>query len=119
MSITDDRAAAEQALAQYDISADADMRLLNLSENATYLVTDGDARSILRGAPAELPSAARDRTELDWLAALRADSDVTVSLQPVARDGRRVGHRGRPGAAEHRHVVHFGMVGGVEPTTPR
>ncbi len=42
--VTPDKEVAERALAQYDLSPDSTLQLLNLSENATYAVTDGDAR---------------------------------------------------------------------------
>ncbi len=116
MSITDDRAVAEQAMAQYDISVDAELRLLNLSENATYLVTDGEAQSILRVHRQDYHLPHEIESELDWLAALQADSDVTVPTVLPARDGRRVVTVDDPAAhGTPRHVVHFGMVGGVEP----
>ena len=52
-------------------------------------------------------------SELDWLDALRRDSDVTVPTVLPARDGRRVVTVDVDGVP--RHVVHFEMVAGVEP----
>ena len=48
--VADDRDVAERALAEYDLSADSALQLLNLSENATYAVEDPSSgtRSILR-----------------------------------------------------------------------
>ncbi len=89
--IADDRAVAEQARAHYDISPPgASLRLLNLSENATYLVTDGDSRSILRVHRQDYHRPHEIESELDWLAALKAEGDVTVPTVLPARDGRRV-----------------------------
>lgn len=111
--IADDRAVAELALAQYDVSAGASLRLLNLSENATYLVTDGDAQSILRVHRQNYHRPQEIESELDWLAALAAGGDVTVPTVLPARDGRRLVTVDINGTA--RHSVHFGMIGGVEP----
>ncbi|MGV0744078.1 phosphotransferase enzyme family protein [Mycolicibacterium sp. XJ870] len=111
--ISDDVAVAQRALASYDISPDATLRLLNLSENATYLVTDGDTQSILRVHRQNYHQPHEIESELDWLAELRADSDVTVPTVLPARDGRRLVTVESDGVA--RHVVHFDMVGGVEP----
>lgn len=114
--ISDDRVVAQQALAEYDISPDASLRLLNLSENATYLVEDGGTQSILRVHRQNYHRPHEIESELDWLEALRADSDVTVPTVLPARDGRRlVSVRSDDPAGTTRHVVRFDMVGGVEP----
>jgi Ser/Thr protein kinase RdoA (MazF antagonist) len=113
--VADDVDVAEQALAEYDLSADSTLRLLNLSENATYLVDDAatGTQSILRvhrkgyHRPHEIAS------ELDWLDALRRNADVTVPTVLPARDGRRVVTVDQGGTA--RHVVHFELVAGTEP----
>ncbi|WKG03798.1 phosphotransferase enzyme family protein [Mycolicibacterium sp. HK-90] len=113
MVITDEIDVAQLALRQYDIGADATLRLLNLSENATYLVEDAGTQSILRVHRQNYHQPHEIESELDWLQALRADSDVTVPTVLPARDGRRlvtVDVHGTP-----RHVVHFGMVAGAEP----
>src|SRR4051794_7990479 len=111
--IADDRTVAELALAHHDISERASLRLLNLSENATYLVTDRAGDSILRVHRQNYHHPHEIESELDWLAALRTDSDVTVPTVLPARDGRRVVTVEVDGIP--RHVVRFGMVGGVEP----
>lgn len=116
MVITDEIDVAQLALSQYDIGADATLRLLNLSENATYLVEDAGTQSILRVHRQDYHQPHEIESELDWLQALRTDSDVTVPTVLPARDGRRVvtlGGTETGGIA--RHVVHFGMVAGAEP----
>lgn len=113
MVVVDDIAVARAALDQYDISAEATLRLLNLSENATYLVEDRGTQSILRVHRENYHRPHEIESELDWLAALRADSDVTVPTVLPARDGSRlvtVEVNGNP-----RHIVHFDMVAGSEP----
>ncbi|WP_441960420.1 phosphotransferase enzyme family protein [Mycolicibacterium houstonense] len=113
MVITDEIDVAQLALRQYDIGTDATLRLLNLSENATYLVEDAGTQSILRVHRQDYHQPHEIESELDWLQALRADSDVTVPTVLPARDGRRLVTVDVQGTA--RHVVHFGMVAGAEP----
>ncbi|WP_066900801.1 phosphotransferase enzyme family protein [Mycolicibacterium houstonense] len=113
MVITDEIDVAQLALRQYDIGTDATLRLLNLSENATYLVEDAGTQSILRVHRQDYHQPHEIESELDWLQALRADSDVTVPTVLPARDGRRLVTVDVQGTA--RHVVQFGMVAGAEP----
>ncbi|OBG48635.1 aminoglycoside phosphotransferase [Mycolicibacterium fortuitum] len=116
MVITDEIDVAHLALRQYDIGTDATLRLLNLSENATYLVEDGSTRSILRVHRQDYHRPHEIESELDWLQALQTDSDVTVPSVLPARDGRRlVTVQGEETGGIARHVVHFGMVAGAEP----
>jgi Ser/Thr protein kinase RdoA (MazF antagonist) len=115
MFVSDEGDLAERALAEYDLPSDSTLRLLNLSENATYAVEHAGSgtRSILRVHRKNYHRAHEIESELDWLAALQRDSDITVPVVLPAQDGRRlvtVDHDGTP-----RHVVHFEMVAGVEP----
>src|SRR4029077_5262020 len=90
--IADDRAVAERALAEYGLSPNSALHLLNLSENATYAVEDAttDTRSILAVTRQNHPLSPQNESELDWLDALRRDSDITVPTVLPATDGRRV-----------------------------
>jgi Ser/Thr protein kinase RdoA (MazF antagonist) len=117
--ITDDIEVALRALREYDIAPDSSLRLLNLSENATYLVDDAatGAQSILRVHRQNYHEADEIESELDWLAALERDSTVRVPTVISARDGRRVVTVDVVGTA--RHVVHFDMVAGAEPDETR
>jgi len=113
--ITDDIAVAERALAHYQVSPDSRLQLLNLSENATYAVHDPDTggRSILRVHRRNYHHPHEIESELDWLAALRSDTDVRVPRVRLARDGRRVVTVDVEGTP--RQVVHFELVPGAEP----
>ncbi|HEY6576287.1 MAG TPA: phosphotransferase, partial [Mycobacterium sp.] len=113
--IQDDIAVAERALAEYDLAPHSALSLLNLSENATYAVEDAGTgtRSILRVHRQDYHLAHEIESELDWLDALRRDSDVTVPTVLPASDGRRVVTVNVDGTP--RYVVHFEMVAGVEP----
>jgi Ser/Thr protein kinase RdoA (MazF antagonist) len=113
--VSDDVDVAERALVEYDLAEDSALSLLNLSENATYAVADAatGTRSILRVHRRNYHRAHEIESELNWLDALRRDSDVTVPTVLPARDGRRVVTVDVDGTP--RHVVHFEMVAGVEP----
>ena len=113
--IADDREVAERALAEYDLAPESTLSLLNLSENATYAVEDAGTgtRSILRVHRQNYHRPHEIESELDWLEALRRDSDIVVPTVLPASDGRRVVTVNDNGVA--RHVVHFEMVAGVEP----
>jgi Ser/Thr protein kinase RdoA (MazF antagonist) len=113
--VADDIHVAERALAEYDLPLDSTLRLLNLSENATYAVehAGSDHRSILRVHRKNYHRAHEIESELDWLDALKRDADVTVPVVLPTADGRRVVTVDDDGTA--RHVVHFEMVSGVEP----
>ncbi|ORA34450.1 phosphotransferase enzyme family protein [Mycobacterium aquaticum] len=116
MVITDEIDVAQLALRQYDIGPDATLRLLNLSENATYLVEDAGTQSILRVHRRDYHRRHEIESELDWLTALRADSDVTVPTVLPTRDGRRVVTvNDECTAGTDRYAVHFDMVAGAEP----
>ncbi|WP_101951475.1 phosphotransferase enzyme family protein [Mycobacterium sp. 3519A] len=113
--IADDRAVAERALAEYGLAQNSTLQLLNLSENATYAVEDTTTgeRSILRVHRENYHLPHQIESELDWLEALRRDSDITVPAVLPATDGRRVVSVNVNGT--DRHVVHFAMVAGAEP----
>jgi Ser/Thr protein kinase RdoA (MazF antagonist) len=117
--VQDDIAVAERALAEYDLAPESPLSLLNLSENATYAVEDAatGTRSILRVHRQNYHRAHEIESELDWLDALRRDSDLTVPTVLPARDGRRVVTVNVDGT--RRHVVHFEMVPGTEPDETR
>jgi Ser/Thr protein kinase RdoA (MazF antagonist) len=113
--ISDDVAVAERALTEYGLTPNCALQLLNLSENATYAVEDATTgtRSILRVHRQNYHLPHQIESELDWLEALRGDSDITVPTVLPAADGRRVVTVNVN--ETDRHVVHFAMVAGVEP----
>jgi len=113
--VADDIDVAERALAEYGLARDSTLRLLNLSENATYSVADGatGTLSILRVHRQNYHLRHQIESELDWLDALRDDGDITVPTVLPAADGRRVVTVNVNGT--DRHVVHFAMVAGAEP----
>ena len=75
------------ALSQYDIGGTPRVRLLNLSENATYSVEGGDRRYALRVHRDGYHSAAAIASELSWAVALRDAGKalliVSVELEEI------------------------------------
>jgi Ser/Thr protein kinase RdoA (MazF antagonist) len=126
------RRCAVDALRAYGGHPDARVELLNVSENATFLVSDPETGpSVLRvhrlGYHTELEIA----SELAWMEALRGEAGVRTPRVLPARDGRRIvtvaertGEAGRGGAARgaagpaggaERHCVRFEFLPGIEP----
>lgn len=80
---------ARAALPSYGRHPDAPLRLLSLSENATYLVDDGDP-IVLRVHRADYHSLQAIRSELAWMAGLREQTDVVTPQLVPAHDGNEV-----------------------------
>jgi Ser/Thr protein kinase RdoA (MazF antagonist) len=85
----DHDAYARAALPAYGRDHDAPLRLLSLSENATYLVDDGDPL-VLRVHRPGYHSLDAIRSELNWMAALRDQAGVATPHLIPARDGSDV-----------------------------
>ena len=84
-------ACARAALADYGVRPDAEVRLLNVSENATFLVSDPDAGpSVLRVHRLGYHSEQAIASELAWMDALRAEAGVRTPRVLPAADGRRI-----------------------------
>lgn len=112
---TADDAVAELALEHYGFSPHRRLRMINLSENATYLVEDsGTARTaILRVHRVDYHTRDAIESELDWLAALSAESDVVTSQVIPTTSGERVVMMEVDGTT--RYAVLFHLVPGIEP----
>ena len=107
---------ARAALRHYAVPPDVTLELLNISENATFLVTAPDGgRSVLRVHRRGYHTAAQIGSELAWLDALRADAGVrTPRILPSLAGSRLLEavdeHDGAP-----RHAVLFEWLPGAEP----
>jgi Ser/Thr protein kinase RdoA (MazF antagonist) len=114
----DDRV-ADAVLGRYGLSAQRTWRLINLSENATYRVEDPATGrgGILRVHRADYHDRAAIESELDWMAALRADTDISTPSVVPTRDDDRVVTVEVDGIA--RHAVLFTVVPGAEPDEAR
>jgi Ser/Thr protein kinase RdoA (MazF antagonist) len=109
---------AMEALRAYGCHPDASIELLNVSENATFLVSDPEAGpSVLRVHRLGYHTEQEIASELAWMDALRAEAGVRTPRVLATADGRRVvtvAERGGPGAAA-RHCVRFEFLPGTEP----
>ncbi len=110
-----DDTVARAALSRYGVSDRTGLRMINLSENATYLMEDpADGREgILRVHRENYHPVRSIESELDWLQALRTDAGIDTPVPVPACDGSRVVTIDLDGRS--RHVVLFERIGGIEP----
>jgi Ser/Thr protein kinase RdoA (MazF antagonist) len=113
------RGCAHDALAAYSVHPDSTVELLNVSENATFLVGDPDSGpSVLRVHRLGYHTEAEIASELAWMDALRAQAGVRTPRVLPAADGRRVvtvAERGGPDSLTQRYCVRFEFLPGAEP----
>lgn len=84
-------------LEEWGFSPDATLRLINISENATFLAEEGDRRLALRAYRHGYHTAEEIRSELAWIAALRAEGLVATPAPMPGADGallREIAHEG-------------------------
>ncbi|QTF09846.1 phosphotransferase enzyme family protein [Brenneria izadpanahii] len=106
-----------KALPRWGLSTNSELKLLTISENATYLVTDPDRqqRLVMRVHRPDYTTHAEIRSELEWIKALRRSGAVPTAAPVPMADGELVGVIQD---GEHiRHVVAFEFVPGREPET--
>ena len=110
------RGCARDALAAYGGHPGASLELLNVSENATFLVCDpADGPSVLRVHRLGYHSEPEIESELAWMDALRAEAGVRTPRVLPAADGRRIVTVRERGGAADRHCVRFEFLLGSEP----
>jgi Ser/Thr protein kinase RdoA (MazF antagonist) len=86
---------AREALRAYGGHPGASVQLLNVSENATFLVSDPDAGpSVLRVHRLGYHTEPEIASELAWMDALRAEAGVRTPRVLPAADGRQAGRGG-------------------------
>ena len=107
---------AEAATKLYALPEGVSVKLINLSENATYKVEAADGRCwALRIHRDGYHSKAAVASELAWLMDLRASCVVTTPAPVAGRDGeiiQQLGHRRMP---RPRNIVLFEWETGAEP----
>jgi Ser/Thr protein kinase RdoA (MazF antagonist) len=81
---------ATDVLPTYGFGPGATCQLINLSENGTFRVTEGDRTAILRVHREGYHSPTAIESELAWIDALRSDVGVPTPVPIPALDGRRV-----------------------------
>ena len=110
------RGCAQDALAAYGGRPGASVELLNVSENATFLVRDpGAGPSVLRVHRLGYHTEQEIASELAWMDALRAEAGVRTPRVLPAADGRRVVTVRERGGAAERYCVRFEFLPGTEP----
>ena len=107
---------ANRSLKLWDIPDGATARLINVSENATYLVEGaGNYKSILRIHRENYHIRRAIECELAWLDALGRDDIVTTPGYHVGRDGCAIQQARTEGLANPRFMVLFRFVDGRAP----
>lgn len=111
---------ARDALRQYGIGDEASVKLLNISENATFLVNDpiSERSTVLRVNRPGYHSRRAIESELAWIRALREEEVVSTAKVLPAIDNSLV-VVGRHFDGEERHGVLFEWVPGTEPAQDR
>lgn len=106
----------DQSLPRWDVPSAARARLINVSENATYLVTDGAGfKSILRVHRPNYHSRRAIECELAWSKALGQEGGVATPAFFAGRDGEPIQTVSSDVSGEERHMVMFAFVDGSEP----
>lgn len=102
------------ALPRWGLASDAAVKLLTISENATFRVTDEKAgHLVLRVHRPGYHSREEIRSELAWIEALRADDVITTPRPIPLADGGLIADIDDDGTT--RHVVAFEFLPGREP----
>jgi len=106
---------ASASLRLWDVPADATARLINLSENATYLVEARSGfRAVLRLHRDGYHSRRAIECELAWMAALDREGGVETARPIPGRDGTLIQEQGGAGLSPRRMVM-FEFLDGEEP----
>ncbi len=102
-------------LPAWDFSPDADLRLLTISENATFLVRDpeGARTMIVRVQRPDYHTEAEILSELAWIEALRKDGVIATPQPFAAGDGRLL--QAFSDGETTRYAAAFEFMSGKEP----
>ena len=107
---------ASQSLGLWDLPAGATARLINVSENATYLVEAADGfKSILRIHRESYHTRNAISCEHAWSKALNTEGGVRTPDILAGRDGSTIQTSRVDGLPGERHMVMFEFVEGHEP----
>lgn len=107
---------AERAAKRYGLSSDCTLKLINVSENATYRVESGSGQKwALRVHRERYHSRTGIASELAWLSALRENAGVTTPTAVRGLDGEFIQTVAVEGLANPRNVVLFQWEDGAEP----
>jgi Ser/Thr protein kinase RdoA (MazF antagonist) len=106
-------------LHDWGLSPQTAISLLNLSENATFALSDPviHRELVLRVHRIGYSSAQEIRSELWWIDALRRDGIIETATPVTARDGEYVQRLESPSGRPARYAVAFERLPGQEPDT--
>ncbi len=108
-------ALVNQSLSLWDIPAEAEARLINVSENTTYLVEAPGWKSILRTHRQNYHSETAIRCELAWSTALTRESGVITPDYYLGKNGSPIQSGIVDGLPAPRYMVMFQFVEGAQP----
>ncbi|MBL4769358.1 MAG: phosphotransferase [Rhodobacteraceae bacterium] len=111
------QALANRSLVLWDIPDGALARLINVSENATYLVEAPGYKSVLRIHRENYHSENAIACELTWADALNDEGRITTPGIYAGKDGKRIQSGTVSGLTVPRFMVLFHFVEGAEPDT--
>jgi len=105
------------ARASWGVSSAATVRLLNVSENATFAVSErgGTRELVIRVHRVGYSSAAEIRSELEWIEALRRERVVETATPVAGVNGEYVQTLESPSGRPRRLAVAFERLPGREP----
>ncbi|KRM89014.1 phosphotransferase enzyme family protein [Liquorilactobacillus vini] len=107
---------AEKAKLLWGYPADAKVKLLNFTENATFsLQAAGRPKVILRVHRLEYATFNNIRTELTWILNLKQQTKLSLALPQKSQNGHYIEAIETPSLAEKRYVVCFEYVAGSAP----
>ena len=107
---------ASKSLALWDVPHSAKARLINVSENTTYLVeADGGYRSVLRVHRESYHTERAIECELDWSKALTAQGGVITPAAYVGLNGKIIQSATIEELPDPRFMVLFHFIEGTEP----
>ncbi|KAA3624337.1 MAG: aminoglycoside phosphotransferase, partial [Proteobacteria bacterium] len=106
---------ANESLSLWDVPEGASARLINVSENATYLVEAPGWKSILRVHREDYHTERAIQCELAWSTALREDGAILTPGYYLGRDGKAIQSGIADGLSRRRFMVMFEFVEGTQP----
>ena len=107
---------ARLAIQEYGFGIDSTVELLNVSENATFVVRgDTGDKTILRVHRLGYHTVDEIESELDWMQALRVEASVHTPKVLPSVDGRRVVSIKEPRTGRERQCVMFEFLDGEAP----
>ncbi len=113
--LADLEAMVRGGLGRWGLSSEAAVKLLNISENATYRIDDGGRCLVLRLHRLGYRTVPEIESELRWIQALREGAVVETPAPVPALDGTLVQSLPSPGGFPARFAVGFELVPGAEP----